>query len=50
MNTLKAPSLNSLLSTERGGSSDSLLESLNLDLDDVRNSKMFIKKQNFIIL
>lgn len=35
MNSLKAPSLNSLLSTDRG-SSDSLLESLNLDLDDVR--------------
>lgn len=46
MNSLKAPSLNSLLSTDRG-SSDSLLESLNLDLDDVRISRLKQKNKTF---
>lgn len=35
MNSLKAPSLSSLISGTDRGSSDSLLESLNLDLDEV---------------
>lgn len=35
MNSLKAPSLSSLLSGTDRGSSDSLLGSLNLDLDEV---------------
>lgn len=36
---LKAPSLSSLLSGTDRGSSDSLLESLNLDLDEVIDEK-----------
>lgn len=36
MNSLKAPSLSSLLSGTDRGSSDSLLGSLNLDLDEVK--------------
>lgn len=37
MNSLKAPSLSSLLSGTDRGSSDSLLGSLNFDLDEVRS-------------
>jgi hypothetical protein len=46
MESLKAPSLSSLLSGTDRGSSDSLLGSLNLDLDDVNIKKKF---RNFLI-
>jgi hypothetical protein len=42
MEGLKAPSLSSLLSGTDRGSSDSLLGSLNLDLDDVNSLKLFL--------
>lgn len=46
MDSLKAPSLTSLISGTDRGSSDSLLGSLNLDLDEVLR-KIF--KLNFLI-
>lgn len=46
MNTLKAPSLSSLLSGTDRGSSDSLLGSINLDLDDVRAKTSYQIKIN----
>lgn len=42
MNSLKAPSLSSLLSGTDRGSSDSLLGSLNFDLDEVNEVKNFL--------
>lgn len=48
MDSLKAPSLSSLLSGTDRGSSDSLLGSLNLDLDEViwQNNFLSIKNEN----
>lgn len=40
MDSLKAPSLSSLLSGTDRGSSDSLLGSLNFDLDDVNTKNI----------
>jgi len=40
MNSLKAPSLSSLISGTDRGSSDSLLESLNFDLDEVSDETL----------
>lgn len=47
MNSLKAPSLSSLLSGTDRGSSDSLLGSINLDFDEVM-SKFVFESQNLI--
>lgn len=50
MNTLKAPSLQSLLESDRGSNDSLLAESLQLDIEEVKYSKSKQKQNHFFLI